>query len=404
MNAGSGKRGTPRDARQWREATRLVRAGELRSQFNEVSEALFLTSGYAYESAEQAEARFTGEDEGYIYSRFGNPTVTMFEERMAALEGAEAARATASGMAAVTAALLACLKAGDHVVAARALFGSTDQILRHLLPRFGITSTFVDGREAENFRQALRPGTKMFLLETPSNPGLEIVDLAAVSAIAREAGVLLVVDNVFATPVLQKPMALGADIVVHSATKHIDGQGRCLGGVVLCARAFLDDHLQAWLRHTGPAISPFNAWVLLKSLETLEVRMARHSRAAAEIADFLGTRDKVARVVYPGRADHPQHALARRQMAAGGGLVTFYLDGGKAEAFRFMNGLGLIDISSNLGDAKSLITHPATTTHQKVPAEEREVLGITDAMLRLSVGLEDVEDLKDDVVRALAAV
>jgi O-succinylhomoserine sulfhydrylase len=388
----------------WREATRLVRGGTMRSNFAEVSEALFLTSGYAYDSAEQAEARFKGEDEGFIYSRFGNPTVAMFEERMALLEGAETARAFATGMAAVTAAMLCHLNKGDHVVAARALFGSCRHIVEQFLPRFGIESTLVDGREPENFRKALRPETKVIFLETPSNPGLEIIDLAAVAAIAREAGVRLIVDNVFATPVLQKPMDFGADIVIYSATKHIDGQGRCLGGVVLCDRAFADDYLQMYLRHTGPAISPFNAWVMLKGLETLELRMERHCRAAAEIAGFLSTQNKVARVLYPGREDHPQHALALRQMKSGGGLVTFFLDGGKREAFRFCNALRLIDISNNLGDAKSLITHPATTTHQKVPPEEREILGITDAMLRLSVGLEDVADIRDDIACALDAV
>ncbi|MFP4004923.1 MAG: O-succinylhomoserine sulfhydrylase, partial [Alphaproteobacteria bacterium] len=350
------------------------------------------------------EARFEGEDEGFIYSRFGNPTVSMFEERMALLEGAQAARATATGMAAVTASMLSHLNAGDHVVAARALFGSCRHIVEHFLPRFGIESTLVDGREPENFRKALRPETRVIFLETPSNPGLEIIDLEAVAAIAHEAGARLIVDNVFATPVLQKPMELGADIVVYSATKHIDGQGRCLGGAVLSDQAFVDDHLQMYLRHTGPALSPFNAWVMLKGLETLELRMERCSRAAAEIADFLSTQSKVARVLYPGREDHPQHALAMRQMKSGGGIVTFFLDGGKEAAFRFVNALRLVDISNNLGDAKSLITHPATTTHQKVPPEEREILGITGAMLRLSVGLEDVEDLKEDLARALNAV
>jgi len=289
-------------------------------------------------------------------------------------------------------------------VAARALFGSCRHIVEQFLPRFGVASTLVDGRHPENFRKALRPETKAIFLETPSNPGLEIIDLKAVSAVAKEAGVRLIVDNVFATPVLQSPMQMGADIVIYSATKHIDGQGRCLGGVVLCDQAFVDDHLQMYLRHTGPSISPFNAWVLLKGLETLDLRMAQHCRAAAEIADFLSTQDKVARVLYPGREDHPQHRLAMEQMKSGGGLITFFLDGGKEEAFRFANALRLIIISNNLGDAKSLITHPATTTHQKVPPEEREILGITDAMLRLSVGLEDVADLKDDIARALKAV
>lgn len=386
----------------FRPRTREVRGGLVRSEFGEASETLFLTSGYAYDSAEQAAARFTGEDSGLIYSRFSNPTVEMFEARMAAIEGAEAARATSSGMAAVTAALLSHLKAGDHVVAARALFASCRYVLETLLPQFGIASTLIDGRSPENWQAALRPETRAFFLETPSNPSLELIDLAAVADIAREAGVRLIVDNVFATPVLQKPLQLGADVVVYSATKHIDGQGRCLGGVILSDQAFVDEFLQMFLRHTGPCLSPFNAWVLLKGLETLDLRVREHCRVAAAIADFLGEQKQVARVLFPGRDDFPQKALAERQMSGPGGLVTFHIEGGKVEAFRFLNALRLIDISSNLGDVKSLITHPATTTHQRLSPEERAELGITDSMLRLSVGLEDADDLKEDLARALA--
>jgi O-succinylhomoserine sulfhydrylase len=394
----------PADPKRWRPRTQAVRGGTARSAFQETSEALYLTSGYAYDSAEQAYARFKGEDPGFQYSRFGNPTVAMFEERMALLEGAPAARATASGMAAVTASLLCFLKAGDHVVAARALFGSCHYVVAELLPRFGIAATLVDGRDLGQWEKAVRPETKAFFLESPSNPTLEIVDLAAVAKIAKKAGARLIVDNVFATPMLQRPMSFGADVVVYSATKHIDGQGRCLGGAILADEGFVKDHLQVFIRNTGPTISPFNAWVLLKSLETLDLRVAEHCRTAAIIADHLAAHPKVKRVLYPGRKDHPQHELAQRQMSAGGSVVAFEIAGGQSEAFRLENALKLIDISNNLGDAKSLITHPATTTHHRLTPEARAELGIGPGLLRLSIGLEDPADLAGDLDQALASI
>jgi len=386
---------------KWRPRTLAVRAGTLRTAFQETSEALFLTSGYAYEAPEEAEARFKGEVDGYQYSRFGNPTVTMFEQRMAALEGAPVARATASGMAAVTATLLCALRAGDHVVAAKAMFGSCRHVIEEILPRFGIASTLVDGGDVDQWAQAMRPETKMLFLETPSNPTLAIVDLKAVAKIAHDGGARLIVDNAFASPSLQRPMEFGADIVVHSSTKYIDGQGRALGGVILCKEDFLKDHLQSFIRNTGPSISPFNAWVHLKSLETLDLRMRAHSEAAAQVADFLAGQKNVTRVLYPFRPDHPQHNLARAQMEAGGGVVAFEVEGGKAAAFKLGNALKLIDISNNLGDAKSLITHPETTTHQKLTPAARAELGVTSGLLRLSVGLEDPADLCEDLAQAL---
>ncbi len=391
------------DHRAWRRRTQLVRGGTDRSRHGETSEALFLTSGYCYPTAAEAEARFKGEAEGFVYSRFANPTVAMFETRMAILEGAEAARATATGMAAVNAALMCQLRAGDHVVAARALFGSCRYIVEELLPRFAVATTLIDGTDLDAWRAAVRPETRCFFLETPANPTLEVIDLAAVATIAHDAGACLVVDNVFATPVLQRPLELGADVVVYSATKHIDGHGRCLGGIVLASRAFCDDHLGPFLRHTGPSLSPFNAWVLLKGLETLELRVRQHCANAEIVAAFLAARPEVTRVIYPGRPDHPQHRLATAQMASGGPLVAFDLDGGQTRAFRFLDALRLIDISNNLGDAKTLITHPATTTHQRLSHDERARLGIGDGLLRLSVGLEDVDDLLDDLAQALAA-
>ncbi|HEY2446629.1 MAG TPA: O-succinylhomoserine sulfhydrylase [Rhizomicrobium sp.] len=387
----------------WRPRTLAVRGGQTRTPFQETAEPLFLTSGYAYDSAEEAEARFKGAP-GFMYTRYGNPTTSNFEARMAALEGAPVARATASGMAAVTAALLCCLRQGDHVVAAKAMFGACRYVIEEVLARFGITHSLVDGEDTMQWRQALRPSTRIFFLETPANPTLSLVDLRAVCAIAAEAKVSVIVDNAFATPVLQRPMEFGADIVVHSTTKYIDGQGRCLGGVILCGEQFLREHLQVFLRNTGPSISPFNAWVHLKSLETLGPRMAAHCEAAATLADFLASQRKVSRVIYPFRDDHPQHALARAQMSAGGGVVTFEIEGGKAAAFRFANALQLIDISNNLGDAKSLITHPATTTHQRLAPAARAELGISDGMLRLSAGLEDSADLCDDIAQALRAI
>jgi len=384
-------------------ATQLVHGGTLRSQFGETSEALFLTQGFVYASAEEAAARFSGKDPGFIYSRFSNPTVAMFEERMRLLEGAEAARSTASGMAAVTAAMLCQLKAGDHVVAARALFGSCRYIVEDLLPRYGITSTLVDGKDLGQWKKAVKPTTKAFFLESPTNPTLEIVDIRAVADIAHKAGARLVVDNVFATPLMQKPLALGADVVVYSATKHIDGQGRVLGGVILCDNTFLNDHLHNFLRQTGPSLSPFNAWVLLKGLETLAVRVERQVASAAKIADFLAGHKKIRRLIYPGRDDHPQAEIIRRQMTGGSNLIAFEVAGGRAGAFRAANGFRIIGISNNLGDAKSLVTHPSTTTHQRLSEEARREQGITQGLLRLSVGLEDPDDLIEDLDRALSA-
>ncbi len=391
----------PRAQEALRPATKLVHGGTMRSSFGETSEAMFLTQGFIYDTMEAAEARFKGEDSGFIYSRFSNPTVAMFEARMALLEGAEAARATASGMAAVTASLRGLVKAGDHVVAAKALFGSCRYVVEDLLPRFGVASTLVDGADLDQWRAAMRPQTKTLFLESPTNPTLELVDIAAVADIAHRGGATLVVDNVFATPMYQSPLALGADCVVYSATKHIDGQGRCLGGVILASNQFIDTHVHNLLRQTGPALSPFNAWVLLKGLETLPVRVAAQVASAAKVADVLAVQPGIKAVLYPGRADHPQAALARRQMKGGGTLVTFEVEGGKAAAFRLANALEVIGISNNLGDAKSLITHPSTTTHQRLSAEVRAGLGINDAMVRLSVGLEDVEDLIDDLMRGL---
>jgi O-succinylhomoserine sulfhydrylase len=391
--------------RNLRPATQLVHGGTLRSQFGETSEALFLTQGFVYETMEAAEARFKGEDPGFIYSRYSNPTLAMFEERMALLEGAEACRSTASGMAAVTAALMGQVKAGDHIVAARVLFGSCHYIISELLPRLGVTSTLVDGGDLDQWRAAMRPETKVLFLETPTNPTLEVYDIAAIAEIAHANGATLVVDNVFATPILQKPLALGADCVVYSTTKHIDGQGRCLGGVILASAEFIQTHVHNFLRQTGPALSPFNAWVMLKGLETLPIRVAQQMKNAAAIADFLATRPEVSRVLYPGRADHPQADLVRRQMAAGGGtLVAFDLKGAKAAAFGFANALSIVKISNNLGDAKSLITHPATTTHQRLGPEARATMGIGDGLLRFSAGLEDPEDLIEDFRFAFEAL
>ncbi len=385
--------------------TNLVHGGTLRSQFAETSEALFLTQGYVYDSPEQAEERFKSESGGFIYSRYANPTVAMFEERMKLLEGAEAARATASGMAAVSAALLCYLKAGDHVVAAKALFGSCLYVIQDLLPRYGVQSTLVDGRDLSAWKAAMRPNTRAVFFETPSNPCLDLVDIAAVSKIAHEAGAIVVVDNVFATPLLQKPLQLGADVVVYSATKHIDGQGRCLGGIVLGSEKYVADHLHPFYKHTGGAISPFNAWVMLKGLETLHLRVRAQTEAAGRVADHLAGQigRGIARALYPGRSDHPQAELAKRQMGGGSTLVAFELEGGKAAAFRFLNALRIIKISNNLGDAKSLITHPATTTHQRLKPEARAELGISDGLLRLSVGLESIDDLLADIDAGLAA-
>ncbi len=390
------------DARAWRLKTRLVRGGTARSQFGETCEAIYATSGFCYDMAETAAARFAGEEEGYTYSRLANPTVTMFEDRMALIDEAPIARATATGMAAVNAALMCQLRTGDHVVSSKALFGSCNYIVEELLPRYGIEVTMIDGSDNAAWERSVRKGTKLVFLETPSNPTLDIIDLAHVCNVAHAAGARVVVDNVFATPVLQKPRSFGADVVVYSGTKHIDGQGRVMGGCVICDEDFFEVHLNQFLRHTGPALSPFNAWVLLKGLETLDLRVEKMCANAAEIADFLAEQPLPERVRYPGRADHPQHDLAMRQMRAGGSVVTFNVPGGREQAFRVMNALQVIDISNNLGDAKSLITHPASTTHQRLTPEARAELGIGEGTIRLSVGLEDVDDLKADLDQALA--
>lgn len=384
-------------------ATRLVHGGTQRSAYGETSEALFLTQGFVYESAEAAEARFKGEAEGYIYSRYANPTVRMFEERMCLLEGAEDARAMASGMAAVTSALACQVTSGDHVVAARALFGSCRWVVEKLLPSWGVECTLVDGTDIEAWKRAVRPQTRVFFFETPTNPTLELVDIAQVCDLAHENGAKVVIDNVFATPMLQRPMALGADVVVYSATKHIDGQGRCLGGIVLAGKDWIDEKLHDFFRHTGPSLSPFNAWVLLKGLETLPLRVRQQTETAGAIANHLAGAKNVSRLIYPGHPSHPQHELAQAQMDGGSTLVAFELDGGRNAAFAFENALALIGISNNLGDAKSLVTHPATTTHKNLDEAERAELGITDGLVRLSVGLEDAADLLEDIDHALGA-
>jgi O-succinylhomoserine sulfhydrylase len=385
----------------YRPETRLVHSGTLRSQYGETSEALFLTQGYVYNSAEECEARFKGEDPGFIYSRYSNPTISMFERRMIELEGAEAARSAATGMAAVTTAILAPLKAGDHVVASRALFGSCLYVIQDLLPRYGIETTLVDGLDLDQWQRALKPNTKTFFLESPTNPTLDVLDIPSIAEIAHSGGARLIVDNVFATPIWQSPLALGADVVVYSATKHIDGQGRCLGGIILSSEAFIAEHLHNFMRQTGPSISPFNAWVLLKGLETLAVRVRAQTETAARIADVLASHPKISRLVYPGRADHPQAALVKKQMRGGSTLVGFEVKGGKAGAFRVLNELKLAKISNNLGDAKSLVTHPATTTHQRLKPEDRAALGISEGFIRLSAGLEHVDDLIEDLTAAL---
>jgi O-succinylhomoserine sulfhydrylase len=387
--------------RNWKPATQLVHSGTLRSQHGETSEAIYLTQGYVYDTAEAAEARFKGEEPGFIYSRYANPTVDMFEKRMCALEGAEDARAMASGMAAVTAAVLCSLSAGDHIVAARALFGSCRWVIETLAPKYGIDATLVDGTDTANWEKAVRPETKLFFLESPTNPTLEVVDIAAVASLANSIGARLVVDNVFATPLQQKPLELGAHIVVYSATKHIDGQGRCLGGIVLSDKEWIDKNLHDYFRHTGPSLSPFNAWTLLKGLETLPVRVRQQTESAAKIADFLATRPEISRVIYPGRADHPQADTVKKQMTGGSTLICLDLKGGKAKAFGFQNALDVVKISNNLGDAKSLITHPATTTHKNLTDDARAELGIGGGTLRLSVGLEDADDLIADIGEAL---
>ncbi|MBB4230568.1 O-succinylhomoserine sulfhydrylase [Rhizobium mongolense] len=391
-------------SKTWRPATQLVHEGTLRSQYGETSEAIFLTQGFVYDSSEAAEARFKGETDGFIYARYGSPTNDMFEKRMCALEGAEDARATASGMAAVTAAILCQLKAGDHIVAARALFGSCRWVVETLAPKYGIECTLIDGRDLENWEKAIRPATKVFFLESPTNPTLEVIDIAGVAKLADQIGAKVVVDNVFATPLFQKPLELGAHIVVYSATKHIDGQGRCLGGVVLSDKQWIDENLHDYFRHTGPAMSPFNAWTLLKGIETLPLRVKQQTASAARIADFLAEQKQVAKVIYPGRKDHPQADIIAKQMSGGSTLVAFELKGGKEAAFALQNALDIIKISNNLGDSKSLITHPATTTHKNLSDDARAELGISPGTVRLSLGIEDAEDLIEDFAQALSKV
>ena len=386
---------------RYRPETRLVHSGTIRSEFGETSEAVFLTQGYVYQTAEQCEARFKGEDSGYIYSRYSNPTIAMFEQRMIELEGAEAGRSTATGMAAVTTAMLAPLKAGDHVVAAKAMFGSCRYVIEDLLPRYGIQSTLVDGLDLDQWQGAMRPNTRSVFLESPTNPTLDVLDIGAIAAIAHRNGARLIVDNVFATPIWQSPLTLGADVVVYSATKHIDGQGRCLGGIILSSEQFIAEHIHTFLRQTGPSMSPFNAWVLLKGLETLAVRVRAQTETATAVADALARHPKISRLVYPGRDDHPQAALVKKQMRAGSTLVGFEVEGGKPAAFRALNALKLARISNNLGDAKSLVTHPATTTHQRLSAAARAELGISDGFIRLSAGLEHSDDLIEDLQHAL---
>lgn len=383
-------------------ATQMVHGGVMRSSFGETSEALFLTQGFVYDSAEAAEARFKGEDDGYVYSRYANPTVSMFEERMCLLEGAEAAKATSSGMAAVAASILCQLQAGDHVVSARALFGSCRWIVETLLPTYGIESTMVDGTDPKAWEDAVKPNTKVLFFESPTNPTLEVIDIAHVVSVARSCGAKVVLDNVFATPILQKPMELGVDIVVYSTTKHIDGQGRCLGGVILSDQEWIDEKLYDYYRHTGPSMSPFNAWVMLKGLETLPLRVAQQTGSAGAVADFLAEQKGIKRVVYPGRRDHPQANIIPKQMKGGSTLICFEMHGGKKAAFAMENALDIIKLSNNLGDSKSLITHPATTTHKNLSDEVRAELGITDGTVRLSIGLEDSADLIGDLEQALA--
>ncbi|MFD1330027.1 O-succinylhomoserine sulfhydrylase [Mycoplana ramosa] len=391
-------------SKSWRPATQLVHGGTTRSQHAETSEAIFLTQGFVYETAEAAEARFKGETEGFIYARYGSPTNDMFEKRMCLLEGAEEGRAMASGMAAVAAAILCQVKAGDHIVAARALFGSCRWVVETLAPKYGVECTLVDGRELANWEKAIRKNTKVLFLESPTNPTLEVVDIAGVARLANQIGAKVVVDNVFATPLFQKPLELGAHVVVYSATKHIDGQGRCLGGIVLSDRQWIEESLQDYFRHTGPAMSPFNAWTLLKGIETLPLRVRQQTENASRIADFLADHPKVARVIYPGRKDHPQADIIARQMSGGSTLICIELKGGKEAAFALQNALEVVEISNNLGDAKSLITHPGTTTHKNLTDEARAELGISPGTVRFSAGIEDSEDLLADFAQALEKV
>jgi O-succinylhomoserine sulfhydrylase len=383
-------------------ATLGVRAGQVRTEFHEHAEALFLTSSFVFDDAAQAAARFSGGESGMVYSRFTNPTVAMLQDRLAAMEGAEACIATASGMSAILAAAMSLLKTGDHVVCSSAVFGATVQLLGNILGRFGVQTTFVSPVKIEEWEKACRPSTKLFFLETPSNPLTEISDIAALAKVAQKSGALLAVDNVFCTPALQRPLELGADLVIHSATKHLDGQGRVLGGAVLGAKSVVMEHVFPFLRTAGPSLSPFNAWVILKGLETLDLRMRAQSQAALELARWLEGHPAVQRVYYPGLESHPQHALARRQQRAGGAVVSFEVKGGREAAWRVIDSTRLLSITANLGDVKSTITHPATTTHGRITAQARAAAGITEGLVRVAVGLEAVSDLKADLQRGLA--
>lgn len=388
----------------WALATKLVREGTRRSEFGETSEAIFLTSGYAYDNAEQAAARMAGDEAGYVYSRYGNPTNQMLAERLAALEGAETCRVASSGMGAISSAMIAPCSTGDRVVAATALFGSCRHICSTILPRYGVETEFVDGNDLEAWKRALSKPTRLVLIESPSNPLLEAVDIAVVAELAHAAGALLVVDNVFASPVLQKPLELGADVAVYSATKHMDGQGRVLLGAILGRSEFIEEHIDPWLRHTGPAASPFNAWVVLKGLETLELRVRHASASAAQLADAIAEHPNINKVHYPGRPDHPQYAIHQKQMTSGGTLIAFSVKGARAEAFKVLNALQLVDISNNLGDTKSLACHPCSTTHRALSEAEQAEMGLDESWVRLSVGLEDVNDLSKDVLAALSTL
>ncbi|MEL6377076.1 MAG: O-succinylhomoserine sulfhydrylase [Pseudomonadota bacterium] len=391
--------------KKWKTRTKLVHGGTRRSQYNEVSEAIFLTQGFVYDTAEAAEARFlqAGEDE-YIYARYGNPTVAMFESRIAELEGAEDAFATASGMAAVSGALTSMLKAGDHVVAARALFGSCLYVLEEVLTRFGVEVTFVDGTNLEEWRAAVREGTKLVFFETIANPTLEVVDIVGVAEIAHAVGARVVIDNVFATPVFSNALEQGADVVVYSATKHIDGQGRTLGGVILGSKDYIRKTVEPYMKHTGGAMSPFTAWVMLKGLETIDLRVRAQVANATALAEALHGHEKLSQVVYPGHKSHPQHDLVRSLMGEGGTVVALEIKGGQEAAFRFLNALEVVLISNNLGDAKSIITHPSTTTHQRLSDEQKDALGITPGLVRLSIGIEHADDIVGDIKAALKAV
>ncbi|MBC27754.1 MAG: O-succinylhomoserine sulfhydrylase [Rhodospirillaceae bacterium] len=396
--AGDGKKIDP----TWRTQTKLVRGGLGRSEYRETAEAIYMTSGFVYDSAEDAENAFNGSTDRYIYTRYGNPTVTSFQKRMCLLEGAESCTATSSGMSAVFYSLLALLRAGDRLVASKALFGSCDYIVSELLPRYGVETELVSGTNIEQWERALTKPTQAVFVETPSNPTLEIIDLPKVAELAHTAGAKLVVDNVVATPILQKPLKLGADVVIYSATKHIDGQGRALAGAILGTQEYYDECLQPFIRHTGPSCSPFNAWLMLKGLETLELRVERHCRNTIDVAHWLEKQHGIDKVIYPGLLSHPQYDIAKKQMSDSGSVLSFQLEGGKKRAFSVLNALKMIDISNNLGDTKSIVTHPATTTHQRLAPEGRGELGITDGLVRLSVGLEDPQDIKDDLAQALA--